>query len=203
VLRDAPKDEASSTLEAPATLRDQRLWILSAGSALYVATQVSLTGFIVLFLHDRRSVSIAAAAAALAAAQAVAIALRIAVGRWSDRMQARLGPLRRLGFAISAAVAVSAVLVSAPLALLVPSLVASAALAMSWNALAFTAAAELAGRARSGTALGFQQTWLSIAGTVAPIAFAAIVESASWRIGFALAVPVGGAVVLASLEDSR
>jgi sugar phosphate permease len=205
VLRDAPKDEASSTLEAPATLRDQRLWILSAGSALYVATQVSLTGFIVLFLHDRRSVSIAAAAAALAAAQAVAIGLRIAVGRWSDRMQARLGPLRRLGFAISAAVALSAVLVSAPLALLVPSLVASAALAMSWNGLAFTAAAELAGRARSGTALGFQQTWLSIAGTVAPIAFAAIVESASWRIGFALAalLPVGGAVVLASLEDSR
>jgi sugar phosphate permease len=81
VLRDAPKDEASPTLEAPATLRDHRLWILSAGSALYVATQVSLTGFIVLFLHDRRSVSIAAAAAALAAAQAVAIALRIAAGR--------------------------------------------------------------------------------------------------------------------------
>jgi MFS family permease len=88
---------------------------------------------------------------------------------------------------------------------LLPSLVVSAALTMAWNGLAFTAAAELAGRARSGTALGFQQTSLSIAGTIAPIAFAAIVDAASWRTGFAITalLPLGGALALARLDDSR
>jgi sugar phosphate permease len=205
VLRDAPGDAAPLTGQAPAILRDRRLWILSAGSTLYVATQVSLTGFVVLFLHDQRGLSITEAAAVLAAAQAIAITLRIGAGRWSDRAHARIGPLRRLGFAITAAVALSAALVSAPLVVLVPSLVVAAALAMSWNGLAFTAAAELAGRARSGTALGFQQTSLSIAGTVAPIAFAAVVDAASWRTGFAVAavLPLGGAAALARLDESR
>jgi sugar phosphate permease len=206
VLRDAPSDEGTPTVQAPvAILRDRRLWTLSGGSALYVTTQVSVTGFVVLFLHDQRGLSTGAAAAVLAVAQAVAIGLRIGAGRWSDRSHARVGPLRLLGFAIAAAVAVSAALVAAPLVMLLPSLVVSAALAMSWNGLAFTAAAELAGRARSGTALGFQQTSLSIAGAVAPIAFAAVVEAASWRTGFAVAalLPLGGVVVLASLDDSR
>jgi sugar phosphate permease len=205
VLRDAPGDAAPMAEQAPAILRDRRLWILSAGSTLYVATQVSLTGFVVLFLHDQRGLSTGEAAAVLAAAQAIAIALRIGAGRWSDRAHARIGPLRRLGFAIAAAVALSAALVSAPLVVLVPSLVVAAALAMSWNGLAFTAAAELAGRARSGTALGFQQTSLSIAGTVAPIAFAAVVDTASWRTGFAVAavLPLGGAAALARLDESR
>ncbi|TML53826.1 MAG: MFS transporter [Actinobacteria bacterium] len=156
-------------------------------------------------LHDRRGLSTGAAAAVLAAAQAVAIGLRIGVGRWSDRARARVGPLRLLGFAIAAAVAVSAALVSAPLVVLLPSLVVSAALTMAWNGLAFTAAAEFAGRARSGTALGFQQTSLSIAGTIAPIAFAAVVDAASWRTGFAVAalLPLGGAIALARLDESR
>jgi sugar phosphate permease len=203
VLRDAPSDEGSGA--APAILRDRRLWTLSGGSALYVTTQVSVTGFVVLFLHDQRGLSTGAAAAVLATAQAVAIVLRIGAGRWSDRSHARVGPLRLLGFAIAAAVALSAALVAAPLVVLLPSLVVSAALAMSWNGLAFTAAAELAGRARSGTALGFQQTSLSIAGAVAPIAFAVVVETASWRTGFAVAalLPLGGVVVLSSLDDSR
>jgi sugar phosphate permease len=205
VLRDAPSDEGSRAAQAPAVLRDRRLWTLSGGSALYVTTQVSVTGFVVLFLHDQRGLSTGAAAAVLAAAQAVAIGLRIGAGRWSDRARARVGPLRLLGFAIAGAVALSAALLSAPLVMLLPSLVVSAALAMSWNGLAFTAAAELAGRARSGTALGFQQTSLSIAGAVAPIAFAAVVDAASWRTGFAVAalLPLCGVVALARLDESR
>jgi len=121
-----------------------------------------------------------------------------AVGWGGERLAARR-------HAKGLSLALSAPLVSAPLVVLVPSLVVAAALAMSWNGLAFTAAAELAGRARSGTALGFQQTSLSIAGTVAPIAFAAVVDAASWRTGFAVAavLPLGGAVALARLDESR
>ena len=55
----------------------------------------------------------------------------------------------------------TALLVGAPLWLLVPSVVATGVFAMSWNGLAFAAATEIAGRARSGAAIGLQQTVLN------------------------------------------
>jgi hypothetical protein len=72
---------------------------------------------------------------------------------------------------------------------------------MSWNGLSFTAAAEIAGRARAGAAVGFQQTVLAVGSTVTPIAFAAVAES-SWRIAFALAAvcPLIGSAVLRQLQ---
>ena len=47
-------------------LRDPRIWRLCLGSTFYVTTQISLVGFLVLFLHDARGVSTTAAAAATA-----------------------------------------------------------------------------------------------------------------------------------------
>ena len=81
-------------------------------------------------------------------------------------------------------VVVCAVLLSAPLWVLLPALVAATALSMTWNGLSFTAAAELAGSARSGAALGFQRTTLSIVGVLAAPAFATLVD-VPWRAGFA------------------
>nr|MDQ3823183.1 MFS transporter [Actinomycetota bacterium] len=74
-------------------------------------------------------------------------------------------------------------------------------LGLSWNGLSFTAAAELAGRARSGAAIGFQQTALAVSYTVAAIGFAAVVDATSWRVGFALSAvcPLVGSGVLGRL----
>jgi hypothetical protein len=58
---------------------------------------------------------------------------------------------------------------------------------MAWNGLSFTAAAELAGTARSGAAIGFQQSVLSGLGVLAPVLFAASVSSTSWRAAFVFA----------------
>ena len=81
-------------------------------------------------------------------------------------------------------------------------LVAAGALAAAWNGLSFAAAAELAGAARSGAAIGFQQTVLSVAGVAAPLLFAAVVSAGSWRVGFGLAAlaPLAGWVVLARVR---
>jgi MFS family permease len=169
------------------TLRDRRLWELSAGSGLYLVTQVAIIGFVVLFLHDARNVSAAAAAAVLAAIQVGAAALRIGTGRWSDVLGSRAVPLRRLGVATALATGAVAALTGASLWILVPALVVAGGLSMSWNGLSFTAAAELAGGRRSGAAIGFQQSVLSGVGAAAPVAFAALVAATSWRAGFALA----------------
>ena len=56
-------------------------------------------------------------------------------------------------------------LAGAPGALLYPVLAAAGVTAMCWNGLAFTAAAEIAGRDRAGTAMSLQNTIVSIGGT--------------------------------------
>jgi MFS family permease len=103
---------------------------------------------------------------------------------------------------MSVVVAVTAVLASGPVWLLVPAIALAGGLSMAWNGLSFTTAAELAGRVRSGAAIGFQQTVLGGAGIVSPVIFAAIVSATSWHAAFAVAaaVPLLGAFVLLPLR---
>lgn len=179
------------------TLRDPRLWLAAWGSGIYVVAQVAMMGFVVLFLHDAHGYSTGAAAAVFGAGQALAAVLRIAVGRWSDVLGARVRPLRRIGVAVGVALALVAALAGGPGWLLVPALVLATGLSMAWNGLAFTIAAELGGR-RSGAAIGFQQTVLSGLGVAAPVGFAAVVAAGSWGLAFALAAlfPLAGAFFL-------
>lgn len=187
------------------TLRDGRLWWLCGGSSLYLVAQVAVTGFIVLFLHDERGFSPGEAAAVLAGIQVLATVLRIATGRWSDLIGSRLVPLRIVGAVSSLTLAVVAAVLDAPIGVLVPAFVLAGGFAMSWNGLSFTAAAELAGRGRSGAAIGMQQTSLSVAGALVPPAFAAVVAATSWRVGFALAAvfPLVGVQLLRPLGSVR
>jgi MFS family permease len=201
-LREAPAELGDSLGDLTHPLRDGRIWRLSIGSALVLGAQSAILGFTVLFLHGERGLSIGAAAAVLAVMQLVGAGLRVASGVWSDRLGARVAPLRWLALALAVVLAVGTALLQAPLGLLLPALVAAGALSLSWNGLSFTAAAELAGRARSGAALGFQQTALSVSASAAPPAFAAVVAATSWRAGFALAalLPLAGATVLRRLS---
>jgi sugar phosphate permease len=200
-LREAPEtDEELGDLAHP--LKDARIWRLSIGSGLILGAQASILGFVVLFLHGERGLSTAEAGGILALIQLVGAALRIASGRWSDHVRERIAPLRQLALALAVSLVVTAALTEAPLAVLLPALVTAGALSLSWNALSFTAAAELAGRARSGAALGFQQTALSVASTAAPPLFAAVVAASSWGVGFGLAAlfPLAGLAVMRHLE---
>jgi len=200
LIRVEPTDDASISARP---LRDRRVWLICVGSTFFVTTQLSLLGFFVLFLHDHRGVSTAVAAAALAVTQVLGGVSRIALGRWSDRIRMRIVPLRRVGLGIAVSVAVLTVLLDASPWLVVPALVVAATFGLSWNGLSFAATAETAGRARSGTAIGLQQTFLAAGGLVAPIAFAAIVHHSSWRLAFAFAAasPLVGYAVLRPLAE--
>jgi sugar phosphate permease len=203
-LRDPARPPAESGSERP-PLADPRIWRLCWASGLLYVALGSLIGFAVLFLHSERGVSTPVAAAMLAAVQVNGAALRLVAGSWSDRAGTRVGPLRRLGLALAAASAVVAVLVSAPLLLLVPALVIAGSLSQSWNGLSFTAAAEMSGRDRAGTAMGLQNTLLTAAGVATPLAFAALVGATSWPAAFALLTlcPLAGLAVLAPLREEE
>ena len=188
--------------EVSRPLRDPRLWLLGSGTGFYLIAQVAITGFVVLFLHEHRHVSKYSAAAVLVAINILAIAARVGSGRISDRLGSRLAPLRTIGVALALCTAGVAAATDAPLALLVALFVLAGVLSMAWNGLAYAAAAEMAGSARTGAALGFQQTLLGFIVAGAPPAFAAVAAH-SWRLAFAVAAagPVLGVGILQWLRD--
>jgi sugar phosphate permease len=202
LIRVEPSEDRS---ELARPLRDRRVWLISVGSTFFVTTQLSLLGFFVLFLHDHRGVSTAVAAGALAVTQVLGGISRVALGRWSDHVRMRIVPLRRVGLGIAGSVAVTTALLNASPWIVVPALMLAATFGLSWNGLSFTATAETAGRARSGAAIGLQQTFLAVGGLIAPIGFATIVHHTSWRLAFALAAlsPLVGYAVLSPLAERR
>src|SRR4051794_610820 len=199
LMRDAPPPPANVPApEVELPTRDRRQWRLGAASGLLIVGQSALLGFVVLFLHDARGLSLGAAAAALAGLQLLGAAARIAAGRRSDHEGLRIPLLRRIAAADAALLLATAVLTGAPGVLLYPVLLAAGVTAMCWNGLAFTAAAEIAGRARAGTAMGLQNTIVSVGGTLAPATFGAVVHATSWGVAYA-AVAVGPVAALALL----
>ena len=204
VIREAPARDAELEGDAiPWTLRDSRLWTLSIGSGLYLSAQIPLMSFSVLFLHDVHGLSTTRAGAVLALFQGAAVCSRIAAGRLSDRIGSRLRPLRWIGLASTVGVAVTAAVAQSRLSLAVVAIVLAGAVSMAWNGLSLTAAAELAGRAKSGAAIGFQQTTLGLFGVVVPVVFARLVEATTWRAAFAVAAigPLVGSLMLGRLEE--
>jgi sugar phosphate permease len=204
VIREAPVRDVELEGDAiPWTLHDRRLWTLSFGSGLYLFGQLPFMSFAVLFLHDVHGVSAARAGGVLAVFQAGAVVTRIGAGRLSDRLGNRLRPLRWIGLASAAGLLVTALVADGRLSLVVTAIVVAGAISMAWNGLSLTAAAELAGRARSGAAIGFQQTTLGLVGVVVPVVFVALVESTSWRAAFALCAlgPLAGWWMLGTLRE--
>ena len=204
VVREAPVRDAELEGDAiPWTLRDSRLWILSTGSGLYLSAQIPLMSFSVLFLHDVHGLSTTRAGAVLALFQGAAVLSRIAAGRLSDRIGSRLRPLRWIGVASGVGLFVTAAVAQSRLPLAVAAIVLAGAVSMAWNGLSLTAAAELAGRAKSGAAIGFQQTTLGLIGVAVPVLFARLVEATSWRTGFAAAAfgPIAGWWLLGRLRE--
>ncbi len=183
-------------------LRDPFMWRLGTGTGLFLLAQIGITGFVVLFLHEERGLSKEAAGAVLAGIYVLAVAARIGSGTVSDRLGSRLGPLRTIGVALALLTACVAAAVDAPLALLIPLFIVAGVLSMSWNGLAYAAAAEAAGAARTGAALGFQQTLLGVVVAGAPPLVAAVAAH-SWQLAFFLAAagPAVGVLVLQRLRE--
>ena len=138
----------------------------------------------------------------LGAVQVVAMAMRVGAGRWSDTMATRTVPLARIGIAMSVALAVATVLLSAPLFLLIPAFVVAGR--WRWRGTASRSRLSPSWRAEPEAAgTGVQQTPLSVGGVGAPLAFAAVVSASSWSLAYALAAvfPLAGWLVLRALRE--
>ncbi|HEY5150776.1 MAG TPA: MFS transporter, partial [Mycobacterium sp.] len=134
------------------------LWRIHAVSVLLVVPQCVVWTFSLVWLMVDRGWSPESAGVLVMAAQVLGALGRIAAGRWSDWMRARLRPIRMIAVAAALSMLTLAITdaVHSPLSIAV--MVAASAITVSDNGLAFTAIAEIAGPFWSGRALGTQNT---------------------------------------------
>lgn len=205
LMREPPPAPAPPGFDARPPMKDGRIWRLGFGSGLIVMAQAAVVSFIVLFLVDDHGLSTGQAALVLAAIQLVAAVARIVVGMWSDRRGRRIAPLRQIGVAGGLLVGLGAALNGLPNAALIPLLIAGGAAISSWNGLSFTAAAEIAGRARAGTAMSLQNTLVAVLGAASGPLFGLVADGTSYQAAFLLVAlaPLAGWWVLGPLEGEE
>jgi len=203
IVRDPPRSPAAPVTPAgqPATriaspYRTGVLWRIHAASALLVVPQVTVATFALVYLVDVHGWPAGGAGRLLAALQVGGAVARLAAGWWSDRIGARLRPMRQATVAIAIALALLAATTHSAAAVAV--LLAAGILTVSPNGLAFTAVAERAGSAWAGRALGVQNTAQNLVASATVPIMAAVVGATSYGMAFAatIAFPLAAAVAL-------
>jgi MFS family permease len=192
-----PREEAPAEDLANPYRDSQTLWRIHAVSVLLVVPQALVWTFALVWLMSERGWSPASAGALVTVTQILGAFGRIGAGRWSDRMGARLRPIRIIAASAAASMALLAFTDYLPSAWSIAALVVASVVTVSDNGLAFTAIAEIAGPFWSGRALGAQNTSQLLAtGLTAPV-FGGLIGAAGYPLAFAvcavfplLAIPV-------------
>ena len=189
-----PTGEPATRIASP--YRTGVLWRIHAASALLVVPQVTVATFALVYLVDVHGWPAGRAGRLLAALQVGGAVARLAAGWWSDRIGARLRPMRQATVAIAIALALLAATTHSAAAVAV--LLAAGILTVSPNGLAFTAVAERAGSAWAGRALGVQNTAQNLVASATVPIMAAVVGATSYGMAFAatIAFPLAAAVAL-------
>jgi sugar phosphate permease len=206
LVREPPAASAPAAAPVPAAGADERerdrrrafRGVVAASTCLVVG-QTVFVAFVVEMLHGERSVSLHAAGLVFAAAQVLGASARVVVGTWSDHTPDRLSPLRLVAAVTAAGMLVLALVLQAPLPVLLPVTVIVGAATICWNGVAFTAAGELAPPGRTGRSLGLQSTANYLVASLTPYVFGTLISAAGFAVGFAVvAIPAAAAGLLLS-----
>jgi sugar phosphate permease len=165
---------------------DGRVWRVALASGVLLAPQAVFVGLTPVMLTDTKGVSVATAGAVLGLLQLVGAALRVLYGYASERWTTPVRALRGIIAASAVAVVLTGLAVPASALLLAAVAVVAGGVCMAWNGVAMGLIAGYAGEARSGIALGLQQTMLFSAATASVPLFGLLVEATNWMAAFLL-----------------
>jgi sugar phosphate permease len=200
--RDQPARVSAARTKRPGfgtVLGNRNLLLLGGVTLLLAGVQLSLVGFLVLFLTERVGMSVAEAGLMLALAQGGGIVGRIGWGIVSDTF---LGGRRKPIMAAIGAMAMASSLVlsftgpETPRVVLVLALAVAGVSAVGWNGINMTFVAELAGRQASATAAGMNLTASYLGIMVLPPLFGFLVDLTG---SYTSAFQVGALASLGSL----
>jgi ACS family hexuronate transporter-like MFS transporter len=180
-------------------LKNRNLLLLSGVTFLFAGVQLSLAGFLVLFLRDKVQMTVSEAGAMLALAQSGGIVGRIGWGIVSDWL---FGGRRKIEMMMIGVMASASLLVLAvtgpetPRAILLVTLAVAGVSAIGWNGINMLFVTELAGRQASATAAGMNLTASYLGVMVFPPIFGYLVDVSG---SYTTAFMVGAVASLASL----
>lgn len=159
---------------------------IHAVSVLLVVPQALVWTFALVWLMSERGWSPASAGALVTVSQILGALGRIAAGRWSDKMGARLRPIRIIAAAAAVSMLLLALTDAAGSAWSIAVLIVASVVTVTDNGLAFTAIAEIAGPFWSGRALGTQNTSQLLMTGLTPPLFGALIGMAGYPVAFAV-----------------
>lgn len=208
VVRDAPDPQQRPAAEpagrgGPRVAGGSGTARFAAVSALLVVPQLTVVGFLVVYMSDRHAVSPVAATVTLAIVQFLGGATRIAVGAWSDRWGRRVAPLLVISVLVAVGFGVAAFADALGLGGGSAVLVAVGVAAVCWNGLAFTAVGERADPRRTGLALAVQNTAVAGGMALTPPLFGWILGLTSWAMAFAAVAATTTVAALLLLRPNR
>jgi predicted MFS family arabinose efflux permease len=175
----SPASEDSPSREPEARLNIWRFLPVSCGTAVYLIGQMSLITYIPLYLKDAMGFSPYWASQALALTQAGAMAGRVGWGVVSDRL---FGGRRKIVLILIGALsalwitALSFMNAGSSYFLLLPILFLSGLCLVGYQGVSYALIGELAGKARTGSALGLMITVNSASATLGTPMFGYIVD---------------------------
>ena len=199
-----PRAATQLSAESGSPYRTAQLWRVHGASMLLVVPQFAVSAFVLEYLVNQRHWEVLAAGRLVFAMQVAGAAGRIAAGVWSDRVGSRLRPMRQIAVASALTMVAVAVGDARHSAFVVVAFAIGAVVTVTDNGLGFTAAAEIAGPAWAGRALGAQNTAQNLAAILTPPLLGVLIESSSYSTGFLVAAifPVV-AVVLVPVPRRR
>ena len=181
---DPPRKVAATAVASGSPYRAPTLWRLHAASTLLVVPQFAVSAFTLTYLVTERHWTSTQAGRLIFVFQVLGAAGRLAAGWWSDRADSRLGPMRIVAGVSALSMLAVALGDSLGSALVVGALGLGAVISVADNGLGFTAAAELAGTAWAGRALGAQNTAQNIASALTPPLLGALIGGSGYAVGF-------------------
>lgn len=181
---DPPRQVAATAVSSGSPYRTPTLWRLHAASTLLVVPQFAISAFTLTYLVTERGWTSTHAGRLIFAFQVLGALGRVAAGWWSDHADSRLGPMRIVAGISALAMLAVALGDSTGSALVLGALGLGAVISVADNGLGFTAAAELAGSAWAGRALGAQNTAQNIASALTPPLLGALIGGSGYSVGF-------------------
>jgi sugar phosphate permease len=195
---DPPRSAAVPGVRDGSPYRTSTLWRLHASSALLVIPQFAVSAFALEFLVTARDWSPAAAGRLLFGFQLAGALGRLAVGRWSDVVGSRLGPMRLVALVSAVTMLALGLGAGTGSALAVAAIGLGTVVTVADNGLGFTAVAELAGSTWAGRAMGVQNTGQNITASLTPPLLGALIAASGFGTGFAVVAAFPLIAVLAT-----
>lgn len=181
-----PRTEASEAQLANPYRGSTVLWRTHMVATLLMVPQTVIATFMLVWLMIDTGWSAGGAGGLVTVAQLLGAAARIVAGRWSDRVQSRLRPIRTLAIAGATTLVLLGFTDYLHSPLVEAVMVAAAVITVLDNGLSSTLVAEMAGPYWSGRALGTQNTAQRLVAGVTPPVFGALVGAVGYPLAFTM-----------------